>query len=112
MKQTVVALILAASSLSAAQSAAKSQTFTGIISDSMCEGDGHQAMRMGPTDGECAQMCVLAHGAFYVLVSGKNVYTLNDQKAPEQFAGARVRVVGTLDAKTQVITVASITAAK
>ena len=110
--QSVIALALAVTSLSAAQGSRKTQTFTGTISDSMCAGDGHAAMRMGPTDGECAQMCVIAHGAFYVLVSGKNVYTLSDQKAPEKLAGARVRVVGTLDAKTQVITVASISAIK
>jgi hypothetical protein len=37
---------------------------------------------------------------------------LSDQKAPEKFAAQRVRVVGTLDAKTKKIAVTSIAAAK
>jgi hypothetical protein len=37
---------------------------------------------------------------------------LSDQKAPQKFAGTRVRVVGTLDAKTGTIQVSSINAAK
>jgi hypothetical protein len=67
---------------------------------------------MGQTDADCTRACVLSHGAYYVLLDGKNVYTLSDQQTPEKFAGAKVRVVGTLDAKTQTIQVASITLAK
>jgi hypothetical protein len=69
-------------------------------------------MRMGPTDAECTIACVLAHGALYVLYDGKEVYTLSDQQTPERFAGKKVTVTGTLDAKTKTIRVASITAAK
>ena len=39
------------------------------------------------------------------------MYELSDQKTPEKFAAQRVRVVGTLDAKTKTIKVESITAA-
>jgi len=67
-------------------------------------------MRMGPTDGECARMCVLAHGSQYVLLDGKTVYKLSDQATPEKLAGQKVRVVGTLDAKTQTIQVDSMSA--
>jgi hypothetical protein len=37
---------------------------------------------------------------------------LSDQRTPEKFAGQKVRVVGTLDAKTKAIQVDSISAAK
>jgi hypothetical protein len=96
-------------SLSAAQ---PTQTFVGTISDDMCEMDGHASMRMGPTDAECTRACVAAHGASYVLADGKNVYTLSDQKTPEKLAGQRVRIVGTLDAKTKTIRVESMAAVK
>jgi len=68
-------------------------------------------MRMGPTDAECTYACIQAHGASYVLLVGKVVYNLSNQQLPEQFAGAKVKVIGTLDAKTKTITVVSITGA-
>jgi len=108
MKPLFVSLLLI-TSLSAAQ---KPQTFTGIITDEMCAGIGHAHMRMGPTDAECTVACVLAHGALYVLLDGKDVYMLGDQQTPETFAGQKVRVVGTLDAKTKTIQVESMTAAE
>lgn len=101
--------LLVAASLSAAPA---TQTFTGTITDDLCTQGGHAGMRMGPTDAECTKACISAHGAAYVLDDGKNAYTLSDQKTPEQFAGQKVRVVGTLDAKTKTIQVDSITAAR
>ena len=92
----------------AALAAPGKQTFTGIISDNMCLANGHASMRMGPTDAECAVACNQAHGAPYVLVAGKAVYELSDQRTPEGFAAQKVRVVGTLDAKTKTIAVDSI----
>ena len=56
--------------------------------------------------------CISEHGAGYVLIDGKNVYGLSDQKAPEAFAAKKVTIAGTLDAKGKTITVQSITAAK
>jgi hypothetical protein len=88
------------------------QTFTGVITDSMCENGDHSHMRMGPTDAECTVACVSIHGASYVLWDGKAAYTLSDQKTPEKFAGKKVMVAGTLDAKTKTIQVDSIIAAK
>ena len=104
----LASVLLAAASLSAVQS---QQTFDGIITDSECAGAGHAQMRMGPTDAECVVACVMAHGAQYVLLGGKDVYILSDQQAPERFAGQKVRVTGTLDASTRTIRVESITAA-
>ena len=67
---------------------------------------------MGSTDAECTIACVEAHGAAYVLYNGKESYTLSDQRTPEKFAGKKVMVTGTLDAKTKAIQVDSISAAK
>jgi hypothetical protein len=107
MKHVILG-ILAATPLFAAQAR---QTFTGVITDEIC-GESHASMRMGPTDAECTVACVNAHGARYALVDGKNVYILSDEKTPERFAGQKVRVVGTLDAKTKTIQVESMSQAK
>jgi hypothetical protein len=106
----ILAIVLpAAAGLAARQ---VKQTFTGVITDDNCYNGDHSRMRMGPTDAECTKACIDAHGALYVLYDGKNSYTLSDQKAPEKFAAQKVKVVGTLDAKTKTIHVESITAAK
>jgi Protein of unknown function (DUF5818) len=108
MKPLMVSLLIIAA-LAAAQG---KQTFTGAITDSMCADANHSQMRMGPTDAECTIACVMVHGALYVLYDGKQVYTLSDQQTPEKFAGQKVTVRGTLDAKTKTIHVDSITTAK
>ena len=108
MKHLIVSLLTVAA-LSAAPG---KETFTGTITDNMCARGGHSQMRMGPTDAECTVACVGAHGATYVLFDGKDVYTLSDQRTPEKFAAQKVKVTGTLDAKTRTIQVESITAAK
>ena len=96
----------------AAVAAPAQQTFLGVITDSECGSAGHAVMRMGPTDAECTYACIQAHGASYVLLSGKTVYNLSNQQSPEQYAGRKVRVTGTLDAKTNTINVSAILAAK
>ena len=93
-----------------ALAAPRKQTFIGAITDSMCGNAGHSSMRMGPTDAECTIACIDAHGAVYVLYDGKTVYALSDLQLPVKFAGRRVKVVGTLDAKTKTIQVDSIIA--
>ena len=98
--------------IAALVAAPEKQKFTGVVTDSMCATNNHASMRMGPTDGECTIACVLAHGALYVLYDGKEVYPLSDQQTPEKFAGKKVTVTGSLNAKTNTIQVASIVAAK
>jgi hypothetical protein len=88
------------------------QKITGTITDSMCATADHSKMRMGPTDAECTLACNDVHGAPYVLYDGKSAWTLSDQKTPGQFAGKKVVVTGTLDAKAKTIQVDSIAAAK
>jgi hypothetical protein len=108
MLRKVFILSILAGAVSAA--APGKQTFTGVITDSMCATGDHSRMRMGSTDAECTIACVEAHGAQYVLYDGKQSYTLSDQQKPEKFAGQKVTVTGTLDAKTKTIQVDSITA--
>jgi hypothetical protein len=108
MKPVILSVFLAVA-VSAAQ---KPQTFTGVVTDEMCPLATHSHMKMGPTDAECAKACVMSHDAKYMLFDGKSAYFLSDQKTPEQFAAKKVRVTGTLDAKTMTIRVDSITATK
>ncbi len=86
---------------------ASAATFTGVITDSMC-GKDHAMMKVTP-DSKCVTECV-KHGAKYQLYDGKNAYLLSDQKAPEQFAGQKVKITGALNEKTRIIKVESITA--
>jgi hypothetical protein len=109
MRTVLIAAVLALASLSPARTA---ETFTGVVTDSMCARADHSQMRMGPNDAECTRACVSVHGASYVLFDGKAAYTLSDQKTPDTYAGQKVRVVGTLDAKTKTIRVDSMTPAK
>ncbi len=86
--------------------AAKARTFVGDISDKMC-GAKHM---MGGSAKDCTLECVKA-GSKFVLVDAKGkVYDLSDQKKPEAFAGAKVRITGTLNGDT--IEVSTIQAAK
>jgi len=108
MKSLILSLLL----ITTLASAQGKRTFTGVVSDSMCPEGNHSRMRMGPTDAECTIACVSIHDAKYELYDGKQTYTLSDQKTPEKFAGKKVAVTGTLDAKTMTIQVESMAAAK
>jgi hypothetical protein len=108
MKPLIVSVLLMAT----LASAPSRRTFSGVITDSMCDGADHSRMRMGPTDAECTIACVAMHDAKYLLYDGKDAYTLSDEKIAEKFAGQKVTVTGRLDAKTKTIHVDSITAPK
>jgi hypothetical protein len=112
LSPTMRPLILSLFMIGALTAAQGKRTFVGTITDSMCADGNHSRMRMGATDGECTIACISAHGAQYVLYDGKAAYVLSDQKMPEKFAGKKVIVTGTLDAKTGTIHVDSIAAAK
>ena len=86
---------------------ASAETFTGIITDTLC-GPSHSMMKNHPAD-QCVKMC--AKGQYsYALFDGMNVIKLSDQKKLVQFAAQRVKVTGTLDPKTNTIKVSSIEA--
>jgi hypothetical protein len=75
----------------------------------MC-GKDHAMMKVTP-DSKCVLECVKHDkNTKYALFDGKNTYLLSDQKTPEQFAGQKVKVTGTLYEKTKILTVDSITA--
>lgn len=84
--------------------AADKRAFTGVITDPMCAAD-HKMMNVTP-DAKCVRDCVKA-GSKYALHDGKNVYTLSDQQSPERCAAQKVKVVGTLNPKTNIIAVVS-----
>src|SRR6516225_9638873 len=87
--------------------AADQQTFTGIITDSMC-GKDHAMMKVSP-DSKCVQECARL-GSKYALFDGKTAYVLSDQNTPKQFAGQKVKITGTLYEKTKILKVDSISA--
>ena len=116
-----VVILLFATMLFAAPKA-KTQTFTGEIMDSQCAMNGSHAEMMkkegmgdkDPNDPMAKKMCTencVKMGGKYVLFNpaDKSVYELDDQTKPANFAGANVKVKGTLDGKT--IHVKSITKA-
>lgn len=77
------------------------QTFTGTISDSMCN---KKHMMPGKTEAQCTEECVKA-GASYVLVSGDKVYALSAKKSLiASFAGKKVQVQGDLENNTIAVT--------
>lgn len=89
------------------------QTFTGVITDTMCAAD-HKPMKMG-SDDKCTRECVRTSSdkkIKYALYDGKNAYVLSDQQTPESFAGQRVKVTGVLYQKTKIIQVDKIEAAR
>jgi hypothetical protein len=108
MKHLTLSLLV----VSALAASPAKQTFTGIITDDNCPRADHAQMRMGPTDVECAMACIEAHSAQYGLYDGSVFYTLSDQRTSEKWVAKKVRVVGTLDAKTKTIQVDSITVEK
>jgi len=96
--------------------ASGAHSFSGEIMDSMCAGmGGHEQMLQGgkiKNAKECTLECVKM-GAKYVLydAASKTTYQLDDQTKPEQFAGEKVTVNGSLDSATNTIHVESIAAA-
>jgi hypothetical protein len=86
-----------------------SQTFTGVITDTMC-GAKHSMMK-NQTDDQCVKMCA-KESSDYALFDGKEVIKLSDQKTPEPLAAQHVRVTGSYDKKSKTIKVASMEADK
>ena len=105
-----IAVVFAAATMAFA---AGPQTFTGIITDNMCDNGDHKDMKMG-SDPKCVTECVKTMNGKYVLYDSKakKAYVLSDQKTPEKFAAKKVTVVGTLDAEGKNLKVDSIAAAK
>ena len=103
-----VVLLLGANLSFAGKAQTATRTFVGNISDSMC---GLKHIMQGMSDKDCTLECVKA-GSKYILadVAHGKVYQLSDQKKPEEFAGRKVKVTGTL--KGNMISVTAIEPAK
>lgn len=119
-KKAVFAVILALTAILLANAEDKSHTFTGEIADSQCALNVHSLTRshtemmknknMGGTPTNCTNYCIKYLGGDYVLAVGDQVYRLDDQEKPVSFAGLKVKVTGTLNAKTKTIHVEDIKA--
>ena len=106
-KFSLIAVLFAAAMIVLA--AAKPQTFTGEVSDSMCG-----AKHMMENKADCTRACV-SKGSNYALVVGDKVYKLNtsDKAALDQLntlAGENAKVTGTATGDT--IEVSKVAAAK
>lgn len=101
----VAAIVLTLIAMSTVLSFAEgSKTYVGVITDTMCAGD-HAAMKVTP-DAKCVQECVRDSKTFqYALLNGTKVYKLSDQATPAQFAGRKVKVIGVLYSKTNILKV-------
>jgi hypothetical protein len=82
-------------------------TYTGVITDTMCGAKPHSMMSKGHTDAECAKMCVKGPHE-YALLEGTNVLKLSDQKAAAKYPAQKVKITGTYDEKNKTIKVTSI----
>ncbi len=99
---------------------ADEKTFRGEIADSQCALNVHslsqshkEMIAMKPeikTDADCARFCVRERGGKFMLQTKDKVYKLDAQVLAEQWAGQKVKLTGTLDPKTNVITVDKIEA--
>ena len=104
----LIALLLAAP----ATAGTPRSEFFGEISDSQCALNVHSLSRshdemikrstLGTDAASCSKACV-RRGGEWVLRLGESVYRLLDQTGVEAFAGQKVKVTGTLNAKTKTI---------
>src|SRR5262249_22994894 len=88
-------------------------TFRGEIADSQCALNVHSLTRshqemlkaksMGGTPLSCTVYCVRYMGGNFVLSSTKHVYHHDNQELMRKFVAQKVRVIGTLDQKTDTI---------
>ena len=123
MWKLIIGLVGSLMLLTVTFAAPKDSTYSGEIMDSQCVKNGsHDAMlkKEGMAkmigDPKAGQMCTancVKMGGKYVLYNAakKTVYQLDDQQKPEQFAGQKVTVTGTLDKATKTVHVSSIQAA-
>jgi hypothetical protein len=108
MKTLTMIAMLAGGALVGAD---KPQTFTGVITDTMCK-PNHAHMNIQP-EANCVRECVKMSKEYkFALLDGSKVYVLSDQQTPEKFAAQKVKVTGTLYPKTGIIKVDRIEAAK
>ena len=94
------------------------KTFRGEIADSQCALNVHSLSQSHKemiemkhevkTNADCARYCVKERGGRFVLQTPDKVYKLDAQVLAEQWSGLKVKILGTLDPKTDIITVRTI----
>lgn len=113
------ATILGAALLMAASARCQSdKVYEGEIADSQCALNVHSLSAShkemidmgsaGKTSADCAHFCVKERGGKYVLQTRHEVYKLDRQDLAEQNAGLKVKLIGILDPKTNIVQVRSI----
>ena len=115
------AFIVCASAIVALAGIAESQgtrMFRGEVSDSQCAMNVHSLTRshqemlktksMGGTSNTCSTYCIEHLGGTLVLSAGKDVYKLDRPDLVHGFEGQKVKILGTLDVKTNQIHVMKI----
>jgi hypothetical protein len=101
--------------VSVSSAIAAPNTWTGKITDSMCDKD-HSMMASGgkqPDAKECTLACVKS-GSKFVFVSGDKVYEIANQDLPalKTFAGDKVKLTGELESDGNTIKADKLAAAK
>src|SRR5271156_5272466 len=96
-------------SVAGQDSAAKSGSWSGVITNDMCGARDASAAKA-----ECTSKCVKSHGAKYALYdeADKKVYILEPQDKADGHAGHEVTVKGTLDGDTIHVTSLTMNPAK
>jgi hypothetical protein len=94
------------------------KTYVGEIADSQCALNvhsldrSHQTMikmgNAGKTSADCTRYCVKERGGKFVLQTKTDVYKLDNQAVAGKSAGQKVKVIGTLDPKTNTIALRTI----
>lgn len=114
----IVLVLLIASAAIGVSAGNDEQVFKGEIGDSQCALNVHSLSRshremlerksIGKTSADCARYCVKNLGGVFVLQVKDKVYKLDNQELANKDAGMKVKVIGVLDPKSNVITVTSI----
>ena len=100
MKKLIALSIL---SLSFASVSAMAQTYTGVVSDTLCSKDTVKASK--PDHAACAKKCI-GMGSPAVLIVGTTVYKVSNPEKLNAYAGKTVTVDGKVSDGT--LTVASV----
>ena len=72
---------------------ARSDSWTGVVSDSHC---GLKHSKAGAAAAACVEKCV-SGGGKYVFVSGKKLYQVEPQEKFQGMGGKEVKVTGTME---------------
>jgi hypothetical protein len=93
-------------------SAARLQTFVGVITDGQCavKGSHQEIMKKAQvnTKANCVKGCARRYGYVLYDPATKKIYKLSDQERPAELATKRVKIKGALNKATQTIYVSSI----